>query len=63
MTFSFVEYMVNGKKASFDVEMLEGIVKAVNMEALNIDPFPNLISGLQGKYFGITNIFLVDHIR
>lgn len=56
MTFSPYEYMVNGKQAGFDVEMLEGIAKAVNMKAVNIDTrFPNLIPGLQGKRFDITN--------
>ncbi|WKX27629.1 hypothetical protein [Tatumella ptyseos] len=51
MAFSPVEYMANGKKAGFYVEILEVIVKAVNMEALNIDPFPNLIFRITRQIF------------
>jgi polar amino acid transport system substrate-binding protein len=56
MTFSPYEYMNKGVPTGFDIEMLDGIAKAVNMKAVNIDTrFANLIPGLQGKRFDIIN--------
>ena len=56
ITFAPYEYMQNGKPAGFDIEMLNGIAKTMNMKAVNVDTrFPNLIPGLQGKRFDITN--------
>ncbi|WP_420877951.1 transporter substrate-binding domain-containing protein [Rosenbergiella australiborealis] len=56
MTFAPYEYIDAGKPAGFDIKMLDGIAKSLNMKAVNIDTrFPNLITGLQGKRFDITN--------
>ena len=56
MTFFPYEYMENNKPAGFDIEFLNGLAKVMGREAVNIDTrFPNLIPGLQGGRFDITN--------
>jgi len=56
MTFFPYEYMENNKAAGFDIEFLAGLAKVMGREAVNIDTrFPNLIPGLQGGRFDITN--------
>jgi polar amino acid transport system substrate-binding protein len=56
MTFYPYEYMDNNKPAGFDIEFLNGLAKVMGRSALNIDTrFPNLITGLQGNRFDITN--------
>ncbi|MFH7825984.1 ABC transporter substrate-binding protein [Kluyvera chengduensis] len=56
MTFFPYEYMENNKPAGFDIEFLAGLAKSMGREAVNIDTrFPNLIPGLQGGRFDITN--------
>ena len=56
MTFFPYEYMENNKPAGFDIEFLDGLAKTMGREAVNIDTrFPNLIPGLQGGRFDITN--------
>ncbi|SMB41684.1 conserved exported hypothetical protein [Serratia proteamaculans] len=56
MTFFPYEYMENNQPAGFDIELLAGLAKTLGREAVNIDTrFPNLIPGLQGGRFDITN--------
>lgn len=56
MTFYPYEYMENNKPAGFDIEFLAGLAKTIGREAVNTDTrFPNLIPGLQGGRFDITN--------
>lgn len=56
MTFFPYEYMQDNKPAGFDIELLDGLAKVMGREAENIDTrFPNLITGLQGGRFDITN--------
>ncbi|MBX8494015.1 transporter substrate-binding domain-containing protein [Pseudomonas cichorii] len=56
MTFFPYEYMDKNKPAGFDIEFLDGLAKVMGMTAENIDTrFPNLIGGLQGGKFDITN--------
>jgi polar amino acid transport system substrate-binding protein len=56
MTFFPYEYMEGNKPAGFDIELLDGLAKVMGREAVNIDTrFPNLITGLQGGRFDITN--------
>ena len=56
MTFFPYEYMDGNKPAGFDIELLDGLAKVMGREAVNIDTrFPNLITGLQGGRFDITN--------
>lgn len=56
MTFPPYEYIENNQPAGFDIELLNGIAQAIGREATNIDTrFPNLIPGLQGGRFDITN--------
>ncbi|MDU4436393.1 MAG: transporter substrate-binding domain-containing protein, partial [Pluralibacter gergoviae] len=56
MTFFPYEYMENNKAGGFDIEFLAGLAKVMGREAVNIDTrFPNLIPGLQGGRFDITN--------
>jgi len=56
MTFFPYEYMENNKPAGFDIEFLDGLAKVMGRKAENIDTrFPNLITGLQGNRFDITN--------
>ncbi len=56
ITFAPYEYMLNGQPTGFDIEMLKGIAKALGKTSVDVDTrFPNLIPGLQGKRFDITN--------
>lgn len=56
MTFFPYEYMDQNKPAGFDIEYLDGLAKVMGRSAVNIDTrFPNLITGLQGNRFDITN--------
>ncbi len=56
MTFFPYEYMDNNKPAGFDIEFLDGLAKEMGRRAVNVDTrFPNLITGLQGGKFDITN--------
>lgn len=56
MTFFPYEYMEKNKPAGFDIEFLDGLAKVMGLSAENIDTrFPNLISGLHGGRFDITN--------
>lgn len=56
ITFTPYEYMDKGKPSGFDIEMLEGIAKQMNRSLVSVDTrFPNLIPGLRGKRFDVTN--------
>ncbi|CAK9886772.1 MAG: putative ABC transporter arginine-binding protein ArtJ [Candidatus Erwinia impunctatus] len=56
ITFPPYEYMVNGEPVGFDIEILDGIARTLGKTAVSVDTrFPNLIPGLQGKRFDITN--------
>ena len=56
VTFFPYEYMENNKPAGFDIEFLEGLGKVMGRKVETIDTrFPNLITGLQGGRFDITN--------
>lgn len=56
MTFYPYEYMENNHPAGFDIEFLNGLAKVMGRKAENLDTrFPNLIPGLQGGRFDITN--------
>lgn len=56
MTFPPYEYIENNQPAGFDIELLNGIAQSLGLEATNLDTrFPNLIPGLQGGRFDITN--------
>ncbi|MFF7710785.1 transporter substrate-binding domain-containing protein [Pseudomonas sp. NPDC007930] len=56
ITFFPYEYMDNNKPAGFDIELLDGIAKSLGRTAENLDTrFPNLITGLQGGRFDVTN--------
>jgi len=56
MTFFPYEYMDNNKPAGFDIELLAGLAKVMGMESENIDTrWANLIPGLRGGRFDITN--------
>jgi len=56
MTFFPYEYIENNKPAGFDIEFLDGLAKVMGRQAVNLDTrFPNLITGLQGNRFDITN--------
>lgn len=56
MTFYPYEYMENNQPAGFDIEFLAGLAKVMGRDTVNIDTrFPNLIPGLQGERFDITN--------
>ncbi|NOJ99327.1 transporter substrate-binding domain-containing protein, partial [Corallococcus coralloides] len=56
MTFFPYEYIENNKPVGFDIEFLAGIAKTMGRESVNLDTrFPNLIPGLQGGRFDITN--------
>lgn len=56
MTFFPYEYMDNNTPAGFDIEFLDGLAKVMGRRAVNVDTrFPNLITGLQGGKFDITN--------
>ena len=56
MTFPPYEYIENNQPAGFDIELLGGIAKSIGRESTNLDTrFPNLIPGLQGGRFDLTN--------
>ncbi len=56
VTFAPYEYMKNDKPAGFDIEMLSGVAKAMGRQLVTLDTrFPNLIPGLKGKKFDVTN--------
>lgn len=56
MTFFPYEYMDNNKPAGFDIELLAGLAEVMGMESKNIDTrWANLIPGLRGGRFDITN--------
>lgn len=56
ITFFPYEYMDNNKPAGFDIEFLDALAKSMGMESENIDTrWANLIPGLRGGRFDITN--------
>ena len=56
VTFAPYEYMSEGKPAGFDIEILTGIAKQLSRQVVTVDTrFPNLIPGLRGKRFDVTN--------
>lgn len=56
VTFSPYEYMVNNQPAGFDIEFLDGVAKTIGRKVETLDTrFPNLITGLQGGRFDVTN--------
>ncbi|PLR37398.1 flagellar motor switch protein FliY [Chimaeribacter californicus] len=56
MTFFPYEYVEKNRPVGFDIEFLDGLAKMMGRKAENIDTrFPNLITGLQGGRFDITN--------
>lgn len=56
MTFFPYEYMNNNQPAGFDIEFLAGLAKVMGRESVNVDTrWANLISGLRGSRFDITN--------
>lgn len=55
-TFFPYEYMENNKPAGFDIEFITGLAKVMGKEAVTIDTrWANLIPGLRGGKFDITN--------
>lgn len=56
VTFFPYEYMDNNRPAGFDIEFLDGLGKVMGRKVETIDTrFPNLITGLQGGRFDVTN--------
>jgi polar amino acid transport system substrate-binding protein len=56
VTFAPYEYMDNNKPAGFDIEFLDGLGKVMGRKVETVDTrFPNLITGLQGGRFDVTN--------
>lgn len=56
VTFAPYEYMKNDKPVGFDIEMLSGIANAMGRQLVTQDTrFENLIPGLRGKKFDVTN--------
>lgn len=56
VTFFPYEYMDNNKPAGFDIEFLDGLAKVIGRKVETVDTrFPNLITGLQGARFDVTN--------
>lgn len=56
VTFFPYEYMDNNRPAGFDIEFLDGLGKLMGRKVETIDTrFPNLITGLQGGRFDLTN--------
>jgi polar amino acid transport system substrate-binding protein len=56
VTFFPYEYMDNNRPAGFDIELLDGLGKVMGRKVETIDTrFPNLITGLQGGRFDVTN--------
>ena len=55
-TFFPYEYMDNNQPVGFDIELLNGLGKVMGRKVETIDTrFPNLITGLQGGRFDVTN--------
>ncbi|WP_413691807.1 ABC transporter substrate-binding protein [Psychromonas sp. KJ10-2] len=55
-TFFPYEYMENNKPVGFDIEFITGLAKVMGKEAVTIDTrWANLIPGLRGGKFDITN--------
>ena len=55
-TFFPYEYMENNKPVGFDIELINGLAKVMGKEAVTIDTrWANLIPGLRGGKFDITN--------
>jgi polar amino acid transport system substrate-binding protein len=56
VTFFPYEYMENNVPAGFDIEFLDGLGKVMGRKVETLDTrFPNLITGLQGGRFDVTN--------
>jgi polar amino acid transport system substrate-binding protein len=56
VTFFPYEYMENNRPAGFDIEFLDGLGKVMGRKVETLDTrFPNLITGLQGGRFDLTN--------
>lgn len=56
VTFFPYEYMDNNRPAGFDIEFLDGLGKIMGRKVETVDTrFPNLITGLQGGRFDVTN--------
>jgi len=56
ITFFPYEYMDGNKQAGFDIEFLAGLAKVMGRESVNVDTrWANLIPGLRGGKFDITN--------
>jgi len=56
VTFFPYEYMVDNQPTGFDIELMKGLGKMMGRKAETIDTrFPNLITGLQGGRFDVTN--------
>ncbi|MFY1667864.1 ABC transporter substrate-binding protein [Pseudomonas sp. Pseu.R1] len=56
VTFFPYEYMDNNTPAGFDIEYMEGLGKIMGRKVETVDTrFPNLITGLQGGRFDVTN--------
>ena len=56
VTFFPYEYMENNTPAGFDIEFLDGLAKTMGRKVETLDTrFPNLITGLQGGRFDVTN--------
>ncbi|MBF7143396.1 MULTISPECIES: ABC transporter substrate-binding protein [Pseudomonas] len=56
VTFFPYEYMDNNRPAGFDIEFLDGLGKLMGRKVETLDTrFPNLITGLQGGRFDLTN--------
>ncbi|WPP01923.1 ABC transporter substrate-binding protein [Pseudomonas sp. HR96] len=56
VTFAPYEYMVDNKPAGFDIEFMDGLAKTMGRTVETQDTrFPNLITGLTGGRFDVTN--------
>ncbi|KTS79442.1 flagellar motor switch protein FliY [Pseudomonas oryzihabitans] len=56
LTFFPYEYVQDNKPAGFDIEFVDGLGKIMGRSVETLDTrFPNLITGLQGGRFDITN--------
>ncbi|WP_177411066.1 MULTISPECIES: ABC transporter substrate-binding protein [unclassified Pseudomonas] len=56
VTFFPYEYMDNNRPSGFDIELLDGLGKIMGRKVETVDTrFPNLITGLQGGRFDVTN--------
>ncbi|MCY0386689.1 ABC transporter substrate-binding protein [Robbsia sp. Bb-Pol-6] len=55
-TFFPYEYMNNNQPAGFDIELLDGLGRIMGRKVETVDTrFPNLITGLEGGRFDVTN--------